>query len=267
MNTLVNFSKVGALGCLLYLRINEGNRVVTEAFETESFTERTFGDQAGSVSAAFVAAGLKAHDWASAAQHSSGRATGQPYGSTFWLALPDEVGLHLRDLLEDAVLYPPHGAQYKLILWGDTLILPVKVIQGRKRDGRLRIRTSHLRQSLTSVNMPDGPEVTLFMTDEEAALQEFEEQAIEAVENARQQLGNIVSNVIIAAYDCTRVAGLKLSLIAPIAGAKPVEVAGESWHDSPKPKTNLEPIDGDRRAAGEDAPDDGPDRPDKSSTK
>jgi hypothetical protein len=254
---------------------------VTEAFDDRSFTERVFEEKAAAVAAALVMAGQKAHDRSAAAQHGSELKTKQPYGNTYWLALPEEVIKRVQGLLEGAASYDPEGAQYKLIVWNDILILPVKVLKGRKSKGRLRIRTSHLRETLTRVNMPDAPEAHLFINDEEKARREFEEAAIAVVEEARQDLGNIVSHVIIAAYECNHDGGLqtvrvgvgnldldgyidftdseRLSLVPPVEGTKPVEAAGESWSNAPKPTPNLEPLDDEVTATGEDEPVAGPD--------
>ena len=250
---------------------------VTEAFDSETFTERVFNADSAEVSVALVAAGLKAHDWSLAAQHGSGRSTGEPYGATFWKALPDEVGKLLCDLLDGARMYRPRGAQYSLILWGGTLILPVKIKPRGKRDPRPRITTSHLRQTLTRVNMPDAPQTDLFISDEEQALRDFEEAAIAVVEKAKFELGNIVSQVIIVVYECNRHGGLqmvevgignldedgyieftdseRLSLVAaPAEGIKPVEAVGESWHNVPRPAAKLEALDDNVAATGENEP-------------
>lgn len=266
---------------------------MTEPFEKRSFTERTFKENAAPVAAALVAAGVGAHDRSAAAQHGSELMTKQPYGSTYWLALPDEVIKRVQGLLEGAALFAPDGAQYKLIVWNDALILPVKVIKGRKNDGRLRIRASHLRETLTKVNMPGSPQAHLFIGDEEKARREFEEAAIAVVEAARYEIGSIVSNAIIAAYECTHEGGLqmvrvgignldedgyinftdseRLSIVPPVEGTTPVEVVGESWSDGPKPTPKLEALDEDVTATGEDEPvaqpdGDDPENPDKPKT-
>lgn len=250
---------------------------VTEVLDSETFMERVFNADSAEVSVGLVAAGLKAHDWSLAAQHGSGRSTGEPYGATFWKALPDEVGKLLCDLLDGARMYRPRGAQYSLILWGGTLILPVKIKPRGKRDPRPRITTSHVRQTLTRVNMPDAPQTDLFISDEEQALRDFEEAAIAVVEKAKFELGNIVSQVIIVVYECNRHGGLqmvevgignldgdgyieftdseRLSLVAaPAEGIKPVEAVGESWHNVPRPAAKLEALDDNVAATGENGP-------------
>ena len=249
---------------------------MTEAFDIQPFTERVFEAEAAAVRAGLVAAGLMAHDWSMAAQVGSGRPTGEPYGATFWKALPDEVGKLVCQLLDGARMHKPRNAQYNLILWNGMLILPVKIKPRGKRDPRSRITTSDLRRTLTSVNMPAAPEKDLFVTDEEEALLEFEEAAIAVIEKAKYDLDNVVSQVIIVAYECARRGGLQsvevgfgnldhdgyivfsdsepLSVIPPAEGSKPVEAVGESWTNSTKPPLNLEARDEDVTATGEDEP-------------
>lgn len=245
---------------------------MTEASELRPFMERTFGDFAAEISAAFVAGGLSSHRRAQAAQDASELRSNQPYGSTYWLALHEEVVGRLLAILPGSLVFPPKGAQFQLVVWEGRIILPVKLIDGGNRDGRLRIRTSRLRSNLTSVNMPEAPTPTLF-DDESDTLAVFEEAMLEIIIKAMASIDNIASTVILAAYGCTPKAGLqiievgiatldedgyvdftdseRLSLIAPPAeGRNLTEAAGDTWTNSPKPKPFLEVVRDDDEATG-----------------
>jgi hypothetical protein len=89
-------------------------------------------------------------------------------------------------------------------------------------------------------------------------------------------LDNVVSQVIIVAYECARRGGLQsvevglgnldhdgyivftdsesLSVVQSVEDSMLVEAVGESWTDSTKPPLNLEPIEEDLTATGEDEP-------------
>lgn len=257
---------------------------MTEAAEFKSFMDRTFEGAAASVAADMVDGGRVAHERAQAAQDGSRLKSKQPYGSTYWLALHEEVVGRLVDRLEGAVEFPPRGAQYKLIVWNGRIILPVKVIDGGSRDGRLRIRTSKLRATLTSVNMPEPRAATLF-DDEDEIFQAFEDEIMTVIEQAKASIGNIASWVIVAAYMCSSTGGLqmvevgiatldedgyidfsdseRLSLIAPpVTGTKLTEVVGEDWTKAPKPKPFLEVVEGEgERTATGDVESHDPDAP------
>lgn len=247
---------------------------MTEASELKSFMERTFGDVADEISAAFVAGGLRSHQRAQAAQDASELHSNQPYGSTYWLALHEEVVGRLLAILPGSLVFPPKGAQFQLVVWEGRIILPVKLIDGGKRDGRPRIRTSRLRSTLTSVNMPEAPAPTLF-DDQKDALESVEEAMLDVIIEAMASIDNIASSVILAAYGCTPKAGLqlvevgiatldedgyidfsdsaRLSLIAPpVEGTDLTEVAGDTWTNTPKPRPFLEVVRDDDEATGTD---------------
>lgn len=239
---------------------------------TKSFMERHFGEFAEAVSAGLVAAGQEAHTRSLDAQEGSRLTTNQPYGSTFWLALPQEVVQRLSQVLDGATPFPPRGSQYELLLWNRLAILPVKVIDGASRGDRLRVRTSRLRTNLTSVNVPRPPDPTLFDENEELHVDDPEHSALAAIEAARQALGNKATTTIVAAYSCNPKSGVqavrvgigtlnaegfidftdsqRLSLVdsASTAG-RPMPVAGETFDAAPRPKPRLEVIQ-DRAATG-----------------
>jgi hypothetical protein len=240
-----------------------------------TFMERRFGASAAAVSAALVNAGKEAHIRSLDAKDGSRLKSNHPYGSTFWLALPDEVVTRLLPLLEDAVPFPPQGAQYELLFWEDLAILPVKVIDGGAREGRMRARMSKLRSRLTSVNLPAKPEASLFDNIEGFRVEDFERAALANVERARKAMGDKTAAMIIAAFACNPKSGLqtvevgigtfddrgfirftdseRLSILnAPAAATKPVPVAGDSFTDAPRPKPMLGLVEEDTTATGED---------------
>ncbi len=250
---------------------------MTEASDHKSFLERTFGDVANEISAAFVAGGLRSHERAQAAQDASELLSNQPYGSTYWLALHEEVVGRLLAILPGSHVFPPKGAQFQLVVWEGRIILPVKLIDVGKRGGRPRIRTSRLRSNLTSVNLPEAPAPTLF-DDESDTLEAFEEAMLEVVIQAMASIDNLASSVILAAYGCTPKAGLqlvevgiatldedgyidftdseRLSIIAPpVEGANLTEAAGETWTNTAKPEPFLEVVRDDVEATGTDETD------------
>jgi hypothetical protein len=257
---------------------------VTETLSS-TFMERYFGEHSAACSAAFVAAGNEAHSRSLDAKIGSRLKSNHAYGGTFWLALPEEVVSRLQVVLPGAMPIPAKGAQYELLVWNSIAILAVKVMEGRKRDGRMRARVSDLRTRLTRVNgptAPTAPEATLFDYGDALALDEFEEEARMVAEAARAAIGNVATKMVIAAYACTAKSGLQvvrvgvatletdgainfsdseqLSLIETTdAAAKPMPVAGESFDSTPRPKPFLEAVEDERTATGEVEPDDNPD--------
>jgi len=239
--------------------------------------ERHFGERAAAVSTSLVAAGQEAHARSLDAQAGSRLTTNQPYGSTFWLALPQEVVMRLSQVLDGATPFPPRGSQYELVLWNGLAILPVKVIDGASRGERVRVRTSRLRTSLTSVNMPRPPDPTLFDTNDEFQVDELEHNALAAIEAARQALGNRATTTIVAAYSCNPKSGVqavrvgiatlddegfvdftdsqRLALVESTPEAsKPMPVAGETFDAAPKPRPRLEVVKNETAATGEVEP-------------
>ncbi|MCK5891704.1 hypothetical protein [Aeromicrobium sp.] len=166
-----------------------------------SFMSSQFGDVADDVAAALVAGGWEAHARSADAQDGSRLETNQPYGSTLWLAIHDEVISRMLPLLDGATIVPTPGGQYRVIVWGTTMILPLTVRERRTPGGHLRTRASQLRTNLTSVNIPAEPDWMLFGGEDEEASQ------LEAVEQARLQAG--VTATVVVAYRCDPTTGLR----------------------------------------------------------
>jgi hypothetical protein len=254
---------------------------VTDTLST-TFMERHFGEHSTAVSSALVAAGNEAHARSLDAKIGSRLRSNHAYGSTFWLALPQEVVARLLPILDDAVPFPPRGAQYELLVWNGIAILPVKVMESGRHDGRMRARISDLRSRLTRVNVAAAPELTLFDGVEGLALDEFEEETRQAVEAAQAAIGNVAMKMIVAAYACNPKSGLRvvrigigtldaeghinfsdseqLSLIEPSNGAiKPMPVAGERFDAAPRPRPFLEPVEEAKTGTGDEESDGNPD--------
>jgi hypothetical protein len=249
---------------------------VTETLST-SFMERHFGDDAQAVSAVLVAAGGEAHTRSLDAKIGSRLKSNHAYGSTFWLALPQEVVARLLPILDGAVPFPPRGAPYELLVWNGIAILPVKVMEASKRDKRMRARISDLRFRLTKVNVLAAPHPTLFDHLDDFTL---DEEARRVAEAARSAFGNMATKMVVAAYQCNPKSGLRvvrvgiatldadghinfsdseqLSLIKPSdTGAKPTVVAGETFDAAPRPKPLLEVVEEEATATGDDEQADG----------
>lgn len=252
---------------------------MTETLST-SFMERHFGEDSQAVSAALVAAGGEAHTRSLDAKIGSRLKSNHAYGSTFWLALPQEVVARLLPILDGAVPFPPRAAPYELLVWNGIAILPVKVMETSKRDNRMRARISDLRSRLTKVNVLAAPHPTLFDDLDEFTLDEFEEEARKVAEAARSALGNMATKMVVAAYQCNPKGGLRvvrvgiatldadghinfsdseqLSLIEPSdTGAKPTVVAGEAFDAAPRLKPLLEVVEEEATATGDDEQADG----------
>lgn len=231
-----------------------------------TFMERHFGDHAQAVADALVAAAKAAHGRSLDAKIGSGLKSDHAYGSTYWLALPEEVVARLLPILDGATPFPPRGAQYELLVWNDIAILPVKVMENGKRDGRMRARISDLRARLTRMNVPKPPEPTLFDNEGGLDVDEFEAEALKVAEAAQAAMGSVASKMVVAAFACNSKSGLrivrvgiatldtdghinfsdseKLSLMeSPQTVGKPVRVAGDSFDSAPRPRPILEAID------------------------
>jgi hypothetical protein len=277
---LTAFARVSEVLRLVFLSSYEAREgtAVTEIL-CGTFMERHFGGLASDVSAALVAAGLEAHARSLDAKIGSRLRSNHPYGGTYWLALPDEVVARLLPLLEDSVPFPPAGSQYDLVLWNQIAILPVKVIDGGTRGGVMRVRSSELRSRLTSVNVPVTPEPTLLDHLDGFGVDEFDDEALAAVERARKALGDVATTIVVAAYACNPTSGLqaievgiatldddgfiqfsdsqRLAVIKPsVAPTRPMPVAGDSFDAAPRPKPTLGLIEEDKTASGDDEPDD-----------
>ena len=246
-----------------------------------TFMERHFGDHAQEVADALVAAGNSAHGRSLDAKIGSGLKSDHAYGSTYWLALPEEVVARLLPILDGATPFPPRGAQYELLVWNDIAILPVKVVENGKRDGRLRARISGLRARLTRMNVPKPPEPTLFDDEAGLAVEEFEVEARKVAEAAQAAMGNVASKMVVAAFGCNSKSGLRIvrvgiatleadghinfsdSEVLPLVEpsdthGKPTGVAGETFDAAPRPKPFLEVVEEDTTATGDEEQAGGP---------
>ena len=242
-----------------------------------SFMERHFGEDSQLVAAALVDAGNEAHTRSLDAKIGSRLKSNHAYGSTFWLALPQEVVARLQRILDGAVPFPPRGAPYELLVWNGIAILPVKVMEASKRDSRMRARISDLRSRLTRVNLPKTPEPTLFDDPAGFALDEFEEEARKVAEAAQSAIGNIANKMVVAAYRCSPKSGLQVVRVGvatldpdghinfsdseqlsltqpPVVTSEPMAVAGESFNASPRPRPILEVVEEETTATGEGEP-------------
>lgn len=245
-----------------------------------NFMERHFGEHSPAVSAALVAAGGEAHTRSLDAKIGSRLKSNHAYGSTFWLALPQEVVARLLPILDGAVPVPPRGAPYELLVWNGIAILPVKVMETSKRDNGMRARISDLRSRLTKVNVLAVPHPTLFDELDDFTLDEFEEEARKVAEAARSAVGNMATKTVVAAYQCNPKSGLRvirvgvatldadghinfsdsqqLSLIESSAtGAQLTTGASETFDAAPRPKPLLEVVDEEATATGDDEQADG----------
>lgn len=244
---------------------------------TTSFMERHFGGDSEAVATALVAAGRAAHARSLDAKEGSQLASDHAYGSTFWLALPQEVVSRLMAVLEGAIPYPPRGAQYELLAWEGTAILPVKVMEPGRRDHRPRVRVSGLRVRLTRINVPTAPEPTLFDDLDEPGLDDGDVAARQVAEAARSAMGNLADKMVVVAYLCSPSRGLQfvrvgiatldpeghinfsdsedLSLARPSSESdRPTEVAGDAFDAGPRPKPLLRALGEDLAAVGNRAP-------------
>jgi hypothetical protein len=251
---------------------------VTETLNS-TFMQRHFGDEAQRVAAALVDAGNEAHLRSLDAKTGSRLRTNHAYGSTFWLALPQEVVARLLPILDGSVTFPPRGAPYELLAWNGIAILPVKVMEAGMRDSRMRARHSQLRSSLTQVNLPKTPEPTLFDDPDGIALDEFEDGTREATDAAREAIARIAGKTLVAAYSCSPKSGLqslrvgiatldtdgqinfsdseRLSLIqTPVAASMLTTATGATFDAAPRPKPLLEFVEEAATATGEHAPGD-----------
>lgn len=247
-----------------------------------SFMERHFGESYQAVSAALIAAGGEAHIRSLDAKRGSRLRSNHAYGSTFWLALPQEVVDRLLPILEGAVPIPPRGAPYELLVWNEIAILPVKVLEAGKRDTRMRARVSDLRSRLTKVNVSAASQPTLFDGCDDVPLDEFEEEARRVADAAREAIGSLAAKMVVAAYQCNPKSGVRairvgiatldpdgyinfsdsefLSLVERFdTNVKPVQVSGETFDAAPRPKPLLEVVEEETTATGDDEQADGTD--------
>lgn len=231
-----------------------------------SFLDRAFSGDAAKIEEAFVAAGREAHKWSHDAQIASGRSTHHPYGSTFWLALPEEVNNTVGPLLEGAQVVPVPGVPYSILIVNGVAILPVKVIEGGARDDRMCVSLSELRARLARLNHDYDPnQASFFDTDQDHhdAAGEDLTAVLEELEKERKAIEAIASTLVVAAYRCGPASGLravevgvatfdsdgfidfidsqKLSLLGdPLPFPKATPVVSDTFDTAPRRKARLE---------------------------
>ncbi|KQO42784.1 hypothetical protein ASF05_00565 [Aeromicrobium sp. Leaf245] len=232
---------------------------------TGSFLETAFGGDAAKIERAFVAAGVEAHNRSLEAKVASQLKTNHAYGGTCWLALAEEIVDRVGSELEGAHVVPVPGAPYSILIKDGYAILPVKVIEGGTRDGRMRASVSDLRARLASVNKPGVEQQSLFDADQDNsdAAGEVVVAALEELERERASVEAIASVLVVAAFQCGPSTGLravqvgiatfdadgfidftdsqKLSLLdTPIPFPTVASVKGDTFDTAPRPMPRLE---------------------------
>ncbi len=232
---------------------------------TGTFLERTFSGNAVKIEAAFVAAGGQAHNRSYDAKVASLLKTNHAYGSTYWLALAEEIIAHVGPLLEGAEVVPVPGAPYSILIKDGVAILPVKVIEAGTREGRMRASVSDLRARLARINDLDPDQQSFFDDDQDHsyAAGETVTAALAELEKERKMIDAIASVLVVAAFHCGPASGLravevgvatfdsdgfidfsdsqKLSLLeTPLSFPNPVSVKGDTFDTAPRPKPRLE---------------------------
>ncbi|MFI5430141.1 hypothetical protein [Aeromicrobium sp. UC242_57] len=230
-----------------------------------SFLERVFSGNAAKIEQAFVAAGRGAHNRSYDAKVASKLPTNHAYGSTCWLALAEEIIDHVGPLLDGAQVFSVPGAPYSILIKDGFAILPVKVIEGGTRDGRMRASVSDLRARLARMNDRDRDQQSFFDEDQDNsdAAGETVAAALEELDDERKAIEAIASVLVVAAFQCGPTSGLraieigvatfdtdgfidfkdsqKLSLIdTPLPFPNPASVKGDTFDSAPRPKPRLE---------------------------
>jgi hypothetical protein len=117
--------------------------------ESDWFCAR-FGDAAPAVAAALIRAGRSAHETSADTKATSGLATDEPYGATFWQVLALGV---VEELVgnQDVRTIHPKGSRFDLPVVGGTTIYAAKCAsQSGPEADRLVIRWSQFRDQLLS---------------------------------------------------------------------------------------------------------------------
>ena len=118
--------------------------------DPSEWARHRFGAAWWAVATGLATAGRAAHERALDAQHGSQLTTNEPYGATFWLALPEEVA---RALSPVAGVTPirVQRARYPLLVIADSLLFAVRVAQTPSGSGHLAMRPSSLRSEIMSI--------------------------------------------------------------------------------------------------------------------
>lgn len=155
-----------------------------------------FGDHSLPVMQALVAAGRAAHERSLEAKTGSKLKTNDAYGATFWLSLPQELVTHLA-FLPEAELLHPHRSRYDLIVFRDTVVLPVKMGADSTGPDNIKLRPSAVRQRLFRLEKRDSAMQTL----------DFDEFDF-GQDTAATDSGS-ASSLALVAFDCTARGGLQ----------------------------------------------------------
>ncbi len=155
-----------------------------------------FEDHSVAVMKALVAAGRSAHERSLEAKAGSRLKTNDAYGATFWLSLPQELVAHLA-FLPAAELLHPHRSRYDLIVFRDTVVLPVKMGADSTGPDNIKLRPSAVRQRLFRLEKRESAMQTL----------DFEEFDL-GQDSAATDFGS-ASSLALVAFDCTARGGLQ----------------------------------------------------------
>lgn len=124
-------------------------------FEASEWFYDMFGEQSEESARALYGAALAAHGRASDAKAGSRLRTNEPYGATFWVALPEEV-------LKSFAFFPGletirlrHG-RYELPVCNETLLLAVKMPANGRGPDELRIKSKFRRRLLSMQSLDDA---------------------------------------------------------------------------------------------------------------
>jgi hypothetical protein len=124
--------------------------------EPSEWALRHFGEHWEATVMALLQSGVAAHERGLSAKDGSRLETNQAYGSTFWLALPQEVA-KLLAVISGAMIVRFEQAQYLLAVVGDSLIFPFRFGNGSRGADQILLRPSRLRASILAMrNFPEG---------------------------------------------------------------------------------------------------------------
>jgi len=155
-----------------------------------------FGKSARELASTLLFAGFASHDRALSAHAASGLEVNNVYGTTFHLALCDEIALGV-SRIPGSILFKPENASYNLLLIDRILILPM-----RAREGPLLVKDlSALRKRLLSPNRAARAPAQLAFA------------GFEAYYSAEESLIDGIEKTVVVRYYCERHAGLQNVII------------------------------------------------------
>jgi len=124
--------------------------------EPSDWAKRHFGEHWEAIATGLLYAGASAHERALSAKDASRLNTNEPYGSTYWLALPQEV-VHELGTIPTIAVIRPKGARYSLATIGDSLLFPFRFGNRSKGVDGIRLRPSSLRARIMAIrDFPGG---------------------------------------------------------------------------------------------------------------